>query len=56
MRKEFNITGSCNPQWHYMVNTEERFQAVVLLIDEVDKSSDNDTFIGFIAHRGTGPL
>ena len=24
MRKEFNITGSCNPQWHYMVNTEKR--------------------------------
>ena len=33
MRKEFNITGSCNPQWHYMVNTEERFKAVEALID-----------------------
>jgi len=34
MRKEFNITGSCNPQWHYMVNTEERFKAVEALIDK----------------------
>ena len=33
MRKEFNITGSCNPQWHYMVNTEKRFKAVEALID-----------------------
>ena len=34
MRKEFNITGSCNPQWHYMVNTEKRFKAVEALIDK----------------------
>lgn len=34
MRKEFNITGSCNPQWHYMVNTEQRFKAVEALIDK----------------------
>ena len=33
MRKEFNITGSCNPQWHYMVDTEKRFEAVENLID-----------------------
>ena len=33
MRKRFNVTGSCNPQWHYMVNTEKRFKAVEDLID-----------------------
>ena len=31
--KEFNTTGSCNPQWHYMVDTEKRFKAVENLID-----------------------
>lgn len=34
MRKEFNITGSCNPQWHYMVETAKRFEAVENLIDK----------------------
>lgn len=24
MRRRFNITGSCNPQRHYMVNLDER--------------------------------
>ena len=33
MRKEFNITGSCNPEWHYMVDTAKRFEAVERLID-----------------------
>jgi len=33
MRKAFNITGSCNPQRHYMVDTEERFRAIQKLID-----------------------
>ena len=33
MRKRFNITGSCNPEWHYMVDTEKRFKAVEELID-----------------------
>ncbi len=28
MRKEFNITGSCNPEWHYMVDSAKRFEAV----------------------------
>ncbi len=32
MRKEFNVTGSCNPQWHYMVDTAKRFEAVETLI------------------------
>ena len=32
MRKEFNVTGSCNPQWHYMVDTPKRFEAVETLI------------------------
>ena len=34
MRKEFNVTGSCNPQWHYMVDTVQRFEAVESLIDK----------------------
>ena len=33
MRKRFNVTGSCNPEWHYMVDTEKRFRAVEELID-----------------------
>ena len=33
MRKEFNITGSCNPEWHYMVDNAKRFEAVERLID-----------------------
>lgn len=33
MRKEFNTTGSCNPEWHYMVDTSKRFEAVASLID-----------------------
>ncbi len=33
MRKEFNVTGSCNPQRHYMVDTEKRFKSVENLID-----------------------
>lgn len=32
--KEFNTTGSCNPQMHYMVDTEKRFKAVESLIDK----------------------
>lgn len=34
MRKEFNVTGSCNPEWHYMVNTPKRFEFVESLIDK----------------------
>jgi len=33
MRKEFNITGSCNPEWHYMVDSAKRFESVERLID-----------------------
>lgn len=33
MRKEFNVTGTCNPMRHYMVDTEARFKAVENLID-----------------------
>lgn len=32
--KEFNVTGSCNPARHYMVDTVERFAAVANLIDK----------------------
>lgn len=34
MKKEFNITGSCNPEWHYMVDTSKRFKAVEDLIEK----------------------
>ena len=33
MKRRFNITGSCNPEWHYMVDTAKRFEAVERLID-----------------------
>ena len=34
MSKEFNVTGSCNPQWHYMVDMTERFCEVESLIEK----------------------
>lgn len=34
MRKEFNVTGSCNPQWHYMVDSAKRLDAIEKLIDK----------------------
>lgn len=34
MKKEFNITGSCNPEWHYMVDTAKRFASVENLIEK----------------------
>ena len=33
MRKKFNITGSCNPERHYMVDSKKRFKAIKDLID-----------------------
>ena len=33
MRKSFNLTGSCNPDRHYMVDMEKRFLAVESMID-----------------------
>ena len=33
MKKYFNTTGSCNPERHYMVDTESRFKAVESMID-----------------------
>lgn len=32
MRKRFNITGSCNPQKHYIVDSPKRFSAIERLI------------------------
>lgn len=34
MRKEFNVTGTCNPQLHYMVDINSRFQAVREMIEQ----------------------
>lgn len=34
MRKEFNITGSCNPEWHYRVDTAKRFALIENLIEK----------------------
>lgn len=31
--KEFNVTGSCNPAWHYMVDTSKRFEAIIRYVD-----------------------
>lgn len=33
MRKRFNVTGSCSPERHYMVDTDSRFNYVQGLID-----------------------
>ena len=32
MGKIFNIPGSCNPEWHYMVDTPERFATFEVII------------------------
>ncbi len=34
MRKKFNITGSCNPQKHYMVDTSRRFEGVKEMVED----------------------
>lgn len=36
MKKRFNVTGSCNPEWHYMVDNAKRFEAVEGMIDMGD--------------------
>ena len=36
MAKQFNITGSCNPVRHYMVDSPERFQRIKAMIDAGD--------------------
>lgn len=28
MKRRFNITGSCNPQWHYMVSLDDRLKKI----------------------------
>lgn len=33
MRKCFNVTGTCNPEKHYMVNSAKRFSAIMNYID-----------------------
>ena len=32
--KEFNTTGSCNPERHYIVDTDKRFKSVENLIEK----------------------
>lgn len=41
MRKRFNVTGTCIPDRHYMVNTKQRFAAVVDYIDAGEYFSIN---------------
>ena len=36
MTKEFNITGSCNPERHYMVDSAKRFDAVEKMVERGD--------------------
>lgn len=33
MKKRFNVTGSCNPEWHYMVNSARMLRQAEDLID-----------------------
>lgn len=33
MRRRFNVTGSCNPQEHYMVNLDSRLKEIKYMID-----------------------
>ena len=34
MKKRFNTTGSCNPEWHYMVDTSAKLAKIVEYIDD----------------------
>jgi hypothetical protein len=34
MNRKFNYTGACVPEKHYMVNIDERVEAIIALIDE----------------------
>ena len=34
MKKEFNTTGSCNPEWHYMVDTSAKLAKIEEYIDD----------------------
>ena len=34
MRKRFNTTGSCNPEWHYMVDTSAKLAKIEEYIDD----------------------
>lgn len=34
MAKEFNTTGSCNPERHYMVNIDDKLAEIEELVDK----------------------
>ena len=34
MKKRFNTTGSCNPEWHYMVDTSAKLAKIEEYIDD----------------------
>lgn len=34
MKRSFNVTGACNPQFHYMVNIQDRLAEIKKLIDK----------------------
>ncbi len=44
MKRSFNVTGSCNPQYHYMVSLEDRLQKI--------KKTLIDTGKYFVINRG----
>ena len=39
MRRRFNITGSCNPQRHYMVNLDERVKKLKKILLSIEAGS-----------------
>jgi len=34
MLKEFNTEGSCNPNWHYMVDISNKLDQITILIEK----------------------
>ena len=61
MRKTFNVTGSCNPERHYMVDLGTRFKAVEKLINNGEYFTINrarqygkTTMLNRIWHRMSG--
>ena len=61
MRKTFNITGSCSPERHYMVDLETRFKTVEKIINSGEYFTINrarqygkTTLLNKIWHRMSG--
>ena len=44
MNRYFNITGSCNPQEHYMVNLDSRLAQIKKMVDAGKLTREGNAF------------